>query len=192
MKSYYSKYVAVAKITDPTDVENKCLSNGWTYDKGAIFCYIPELGYEGTDYIYCRYGLSIPYIRVKENAKVLVEPTIGESGRWFYTGLVDCGQDDAITPATTDVLHIDLTEGTALIDLAGGEFKIVVDDYELHLDKANEIFTLKLDTLELELDKANDTVTINCDDKVIINATGEITIDGDPISINGTNLEILA
>jgi hypothetical protein len=101
-----TKYVAIAKITDPTAVQAKYAIEGGVAHKGAIYCEIPELGITTPNLIYCRYGLSIPYIRVQADWKLLVEPTVDNERRWFYTGLADCA--DAVTPTTADQLLIQL------------------------------------------------------------------------------------
>lgn len=101
-----TKYIAIAKITDPIAVQTKCATEGGIAHKGAIYCEIPELGITMPNLVYCRYGLSIPYIRVQADWKLLVEPTVENERRWFYTGLADCA--DAVTPATTDQLLIQL------------------------------------------------------------------------------------
>lgn len=112
MGEHFSKYVGVAKITDPADVESQCNTYGFAYKPGAIFCHIPGLGLEGTNYVYCRYGLAFPYLRIQKDWKVLVEPTITErSGtmkNWFYTGLVDCGGTSGVTPDTDMQMLIQL------------------------------------------------------------------------------------
>src|SRR4030042_4657106 len=99
------KQVAIAKITDPSLVQARCTAQGWVYDDGAIFCHIPELGLEGTNFVYCRYGLAIPYYKVQVGQKLLIEPTIEEYERWFYVGFVDCG---GYSPADADQLMIQL------------------------------------------------------------------------------------
>lgn len=124
---YFSKYLATVKTGNPDDVKNECLGKGWTYDKGAIFVYIPELGFEGTNYVYCRYGLSVPYLRVKDGWKVWVEPTIGEYDRWIYTGIADTSQDSSIDPTTDDMGLIILPEGTYHIKIGDNEIKMSAD-----------------------------------------------------------------
>jgi hypothetical protein len=121
------KQFAIAKITDPTLVKNKAASMGQNkIENGAIFCSIPELGLvKATDLIYCRYGLSIPYLRVQPEQPLWVEPTIGTDSRWVYTGFADCG--DTVTPdaemqmmiklanqviyaSTSDTLHLSVED----------------------------------------------------------------------------------
>jgi hypothetical protein len=93
-------WVATAKIVEPSAVQTKCTAEGYTYYKGAIFCEVPEMGFFAPNLIYCRYGLSIPYLRVQEGWKLLALPTINNDTRWFYTGIVDCG--GTIAPADDD------------------------------------------------------------------------------------------
>lgn len=106
-----TKYVAIAAITDITAVQAKCKSMGLgDADKGSIFINIPELGFEGSMMIYCRYGMSIPYIKVIDGDKLWVEPTLEGTERWIYTGFADCGNSDA-EPTTTSRLTIPLESG---------------------------------------------------------------------------------
>jgi hypothetical protein len=103
----YSKHLAIAKITDPADVQTECTNRGWSYDQGAIFINIPEIGFEGGNLIYCRYALSFPYIRVQEDWKLWVEPTIwNDNGdqRWIYSGIADCGSDNLSVDTDTQLL----------------------------------------------------------------------------------------
>ena len=112
MKEQFSKYVGIAKITDPAEVESQCNTYGFSYKIGSIFCHVPGLGLEGTNHVYCRYGLSFPYFRIQPEWKVLVEPTIieksGTAKNWFYTGLVDCGGTSGVTPDTDMQMLIQL------------------------------------------------------------------------------------
>ena len=100
-----NKWIALAKIVNPSEVAAKCAAEGYTYYQGAIFCEIPEMGFFDPHLIYCRYGLSIPFIKIQENWKLLVEPTMDENKRWFFTGLADCV---GLTPADSDQLIIQL------------------------------------------------------------------------------------
>jgi len=88
-----SKNIATAIITDPALVTVECSSRGIEAHSGAIWCNIPELGFIGSDLIYCRYGLSFPYLRIQPGWRLLVEPTLSydQDERWFFTGLVDGG-----------------------------------------------------------------------------------------------------
>ena len=89
MKEQFSKYVGIAKITDPVEVESQCNTYGFPYKIGSIFCHVPGLGLEGTNHVYCRYGLSFPYFRIQPEWKVLVEPTIiPEFPSWAILPLV--------------------------------------------------------------------------------------------------------
>ena len=124
LMSDYSKHLAVVKISDPTLVQARLGSD--KYDKGAIYCSIPEIGMDGTNLVYCRYGLSIPYLQVKVGWKLWVEPTIENTRRWIYTGIADCGQDSAITPATTDGLLLAI-QGLIQIKNATQNMKLLID-----------------------------------------------------------------
>ena len=88
-----SSNVATAKITDPTAVEARCTTRQSPYHAGAIFCECPELGFEGDNLIYCRYGLPLPNIQVADDSKLWIEATIGDRIRWKYTGFADSGGD---------------------------------------------------------------------------------------------------
>lgn len=92
--SNYSKHFANVVTSDPTMVKNECLSRGQLYDNGSIFCSCPELNMEGTNLIYCRYALSIPYVQVQVGWNVWIEPTIGETERWIYVGIADAAGID--------------------------------------------------------------------------------------------------
>lgn len=83
-----TKHVAIAKITDAMAVKAKTALMGGIYDEGAIFVDIPEIQLFG---IYCRYGMSLPFVRVKSGDKLWVEPTVDGFERWIYTGFADCG-----------------------------------------------------------------------------------------------------
>lgn len=134
----FSKNLAVVKISNPTLVQAKREAEGRKYDKGAIYCDIPEIGIEGAYSIYCRYGLSIPYLQVKVGWKLWVEPTIKGIDRWIYTGIADCGQDSSITPAVTDgvifilesgkIMKIGSTSASEAFVL-GGKLKTWVDNF---------------------------------------------------------------
>lgn len=113
-----SKYAAIAMITDPTAVKTRAAASGWnSVPEGLIFCSIPEIGMEGVNLVPCRYALSIPYIRIQEGWKLWVEPTIGETDRWIYTGIRDCGGD--ITPDSNMQLLIQLLTQVIYATTAG-------------------------------------------------------------------------
>jgi hypothetical protein len=143
---YYSKHLAVAKITDPTAVQAKCASMGiGDMDKGAIWINIPEIGFVGNMMIYCRYGLSIPYIRVQVDDKLWVEPTVGDTERWIYTGFADCGNSDAEPGATSQLI----------IPLGTGQFTIKIGtDMEISGDTATT-------SLKISSGTTGSKVTIN-------------------------------
>jgi hypothetical protein len=109
------KYVAKVFESDPVTVQARCTSNGWEYHNGAIFVEIPELGFTNPDLVYCQYGLAVPYLKVEPEDEVLVEPTINDDERWFYTGLVDCGRS-AVSPGATDQLIALFEDGELTIN----------------------------------------------------------------------------
>ena len=136
-------WIAIAKIVDPSAVQAKCTAEGYKYYKGAIFCEVPEMGFFAPHLIYCRYGLSIPYLRVQEDWKLLAAPTVNNDTRWFYTGIADCGGD--ITPADADqaiiqfaaqmiyagtdgVIHLS-SKTAAEAFVLGGKLKTWIDAY---------------------------------------------------------------
>jgi hypothetical protein len=87
------KYLATAKITSPSAVAAEVASrSSGKVHPGAIFCTCPELGFEGDNLFYCRYGLGIPFVHVKVGDKVWVEPTIGDRERLIYVGFADYSQ----------------------------------------------------------------------------------------------------
>ena len=98
-----NKYIATAKIVDPSAVSARASAEGITAHPGAIYVSIPEMGFEEPDLIYCRYGLSLPFLKIQSGWRVLVEPTIGDDSRFFFTGIVDCGP---ITPVDADQMII--------------------------------------------------------------------------------------
>lgn len=115
---YYSKLIGEVKISDPALVQSFISPLGLVYDKGAVLCECPELGFTGANLLYCRFALSVPYYRVNVGDKVWIQPTIGSTERWVYTGFVDCGKS-SVTPLTTDHLIIKTDFGTVKIDATG-------------------------------------------------------------------------
>lgn len=100
-----NKYIATAKIVNPSAVSARASAEGMIAHPGAIYVSIPEMGFEEPNLIYCRYGLSLPFLKIQSGWRVLVEPTIGDDSRFFFTGIVDCGP---ITPVDADQLLIQL------------------------------------------------------------------------------------
>lgn len=86
-----NKYIATAKVVNPSEVASRALEEGYNAHPGAIFVSIPEMGFEEPDLIYCRYGLPIPYLKIQEGWRIWVEPTVDDDSRFCYTGIVDCG-----------------------------------------------------------------------------------------------------
>ena len=169
----YRKFIAVAKITDPTAVQSYCSSKGWTYRPGAILVHIPEKGFEGQHYIYCRYGMSVPYIRVEVDTKVWVEPTHVDKNfleRFVYTGFVDCGNSDN-EPSTSDLFLMKFTvnNGDVTIDNSGSGGKI---------DFKNG------STQEIEMGTSSITMKQS--------SSSKIEIASSKVNICGSNLEVLA
>jgi hypothetical protein len=173
----YGSHIAIAKITDPTAVEARCSALGQTAHDGAIFCEIPELGYLGQNLQYCRYGLSIPYLRPQVGWKLWVEPTIGETERWKFTGFADCSGDDDADPATTDQF---------LLPLAAGKFKIKLGtDVFIELNGTAKTAKLQVASdVKAEFDGSAKTLKATC---------GQSTVEmsNTSVKINGTNHEVL-
>jgi len=164
----YCKYLGIAKIVDPTLVDAQASAMGLTAHEGAIFITIPEMGLEGDNLVYCRYGLSIPYLRVKVGDKLWVEPTIKKQ-RWIFTSFADCAgrvepsseglvfEDDEyeITiDKTSKTMTIEIIDNASIINLVvGGSGEI-----RLSSASASEKYVLG-DTAKTELDKDEDAMT---------------------------------
>lgn len=86
------KYLAIAKITKPSDVMVEISKRGGRPHPGAILCHCPELGFEGENYLYCRYGLGVPFVHIKAGDKLWIEPTINDNERWIFVGFADYSQ----------------------------------------------------------------------------------------------------
>lgn len=111
-------FVAVAKIVDPSAVRARL--SGQQYDNGAIFVECPEMGMQGSNLIYCRYGLSLPYVKVRAGQKVWIEPTIHDNERWKYTGFVDCG---GFSPADADEVFFGSESSNRYMKITSTEMK---------------------------------------------------------------------
>jgi hypothetical protein len=171
---YESKYVGVVEISDPEDVKTELDKISDEHSNGGIFCSCPEIGMEGTNLIYCRYALSIPWYKVKDGDRMWIEPTIGDTERWIYSGFVDCGRE-GVAPGSTDQM-------------------ILLND--------SGKYTMTLGNMTIVLDSDAKTVTIDANGdakaKVILDAdteqidvicTGAINIDtasGQKITIGGS------
>jgi hypothetical protein len=112
-----TKYVARAKIVNPSAVATRCSAEGGVAHAGAIYCEIPEMGFFEPNLVYCRYGLSIPYLKVQAGQTLLVEPSVDGEGRWFYVGFADCG--GGITPADADQMYLQLLSQVIYASTAG-------------------------------------------------------------------------
>jgi hypothetical protein len=175
--SEFGSHIGIAKITDPSAVTSRCSANGQTAHDGAIFCEIPELGYLGQNLQYCRYGLSLPYLRPQVGWKLWVEPTIGDTERWKFTGFADCSGDDDADPTTIDQF---------LLPLAAGKLKILLGtDVSLEIDGTAKTAKIQLATdVKIEADGSAKTIKSTC---------GQSTIEmsNTSVKINGTNEEVL-
>lgn len=174
---YVTKRVGVVEISDPTAVETRLQTIGGAYSKGMIYCSCPELGFEGNNLIPCRYGLSIPYYKVKDGDRVWIEPTIGKTERWVYSGFVDCGDREDLVPET---------EKQMLIHNEDGSFEIKLGTMLITLDSVNKLITIdsngdgkaKIDVNFATEDE--EVITINAGiGKMIWNKDGLKMQDGD-------------
>jgi len=112
----FTKWIGRAKIVDPSLVKARCELENGEYHDGAIYCEVPEMGFLDPNLIYCRYGLSIPYLKVAVDRKLLLEPTVNGEERFFYTGFAD---SDTIGTTDTDELIIQLTSQIIYASTAG-------------------------------------------------------------------------
>jgi hypothetical protein len=189
-----NKCIGEVKISDPASVKSKCSGEGGTYQDGAVYCNVPELGLVGEHMIYCRYGLSVPYMRVKTGWKVLVEPTIGYKERWFYTGIVDCGDSDT-APSTSDQIIIPLEAGKLTLEL-GDTVKITIDgsaktakvelesNVSIEVDGSAKTVDIKSGSdAKIEMDGSGKTVTIT-------SGQSKIEMSDSSVKVNGTGLEV--
>lgn len=111
-----NKYIATAKIVNPSLVSARATAEGFIAHSGSIFVSIPELGFEEPNLIYCRYGLSFPFIKIQKDWRIWVEPTVDNDSRFCFTGIVDCGP---LTPVDADQLLIQLATQVIYASTAG-------------------------------------------------------------------------
>lgn len=111
-----NKYIATAKIVNPSLVSARAAAEGFIAHPGSIFVSIPEMGFEEPNLIYCRYGLSFPFIKIQKDWRIWVEPTIDDDSRFCFTGIVDCGP---LTPVDADQLLIQLASQVIYASTAG-------------------------------------------------------------------------
>ena len=138
----------------PSDVTSKLSEYNEEYVNGGIFVECPELGFVGQDLIYCRYGLSIPFYQVKVGDKLWIEPTIGDTERWIYSGFVDCGRSSVDPTAETDT--------QAIFENLDGYFEIRVgSNYKVTLDTSGQTITITDGTNTVLVDEGNSKVQIN-------------------------------
>ncbi len=179
---YYSKYVGIVQISDPTEVTTRLATQlAGPYVKGLVWCSCPELGFEGDNLIPCRYGLSIPFYKVKDQDKLWIEPTIGQTERWIYSGFVDCGRD-SISPETGKQIIIENEDGTFAFTLGN-----------LLIEGDSTAKTLTIDTnndtkAKLFLDGNTPQIQIQQDTlKIIMNNTGiEVMAPSKTVKVSGT------
>ena len=148
-----SKFIGVVKITDPTEVANKLSEIENPYINGTIWVTCPELGYDGTSILPCRYALSVPYYQIKVGDRVWIEPTFPDNERWVYTGFVDCGSED-VDPTITNTQGIFSFEDGIVTIQVGADFSIWIDSVAgaIRIETANHT---------IEMDDATNKVSIN-------------------------------
>ncbi|WP_411821210.1 hypothetical protein [Leptospira sp. 'Mane'] len=124
------KLYAKAKLVSKSEVTSRLSTMGDTYVNGMIFVEIPELGFEGKNLILCRYGLSIPFLKVKSGQPLWVEPTIGDNERYVYTGFAEpmkdaYDDDDSIVLFDSEDLLIKIKEdGNVIIKNEDNEVEV--------------------------------------------------------------------
>ncbi len=181
---FVSKYVGVVQLSNPTAVTNQLLTTQDEYEKGAIFCSCPELAMEGTNLIYCRYGLSVPYYKVKDGDRLWIEPTIGQTERWVYSGFVDCGNRDTVSPGTDDQM---------IIENESGIYTLILGEMLITLDSLIKIITIDVNgdgKAQLILDADAPEIKIISDAKITIQdaidgSKNKIEMLGDSLKITG-------
>ncbi len=178
LPGYFSKYVGVAKIIIPSEVTTKLGSIGDTYAPGSIWCECPEQGYEGANLLFCRYGLSIPFYQVKAGDRLWIEPTIGDTERWIYSGFVDCGRSSVDPTPTGTQAIFENEDGTFTISLGA--------NMQLKLDSSGKSIDI--------IGSSDCKIEMDSDQNIIILTAGSniIKLDGsaNKIQLNGTNLEV--
>ena len=178
---YISKYVAEVQISDTDDVTTRVEDRGDVYSNGGIYVSCPELGFEGDNLIYCRYALATPYYKVKDGDKVWIEPTIGATERWIYSGFVDCGR------ASVDPTSGKNTQG--IIENEDGVFKFLMgDDLDITVDSTAKTIIITLGNTVVTLDGSTGTEKITL--KAGIAETIQDASGGGKTTINGTALEV--
>jgi hypothetical protein len=115
MLGRFDKNVGIAKIVEPAAVAAYLAP--MQGHPGGILCECPEMGFVGTDLIYCRYGLSLPFLKIQEGWKVLIEPTYNGDERWFYTGIADC--TGTLTPESADQMILQFLTQVIYASTAG-------------------------------------------------------------------------
>lgn len=129
------KFKARAILTNPVEVA--VFAKAMKTEPGTIFVECPEKGFIGQNLLACRYGLSIPYLRIAKGATLWIEPTIPPDERWIYTGFADCG--GGIVPGIADEMilqgsagiwtiastltGIELTSGTTKVEISATGLK---------------------------------------------------------------------
>jgi len=179
---YISKHVGIVQISDPTEVQTRIENMGGVYSNGSIWASCPELSLEGDNFIYCRYALATPYYKVKDGDKVWIEPTIGATERWIYSGFVDCGR------ASVDPTSGKNTQG--IIENEDGVFKFLMGtDLDITVDSTAKTIIITLGDTVVTLDGSTGTEKITL--KAGIAETIQDASGGGKTTINGTSLEVL-
>ena len=144
------KRIAEVAITTPSEVI-AFLGKASQYRKGMILVIVPEIGYFKPNYIVCRYALSIPYYKAKKGDRVWIEPTMGETDRWIYTGFVDCGDED-IDPTVPDTV--------GLFPFEDGKVTFSIGELgEISIDSISKEILIKMDESIIKVE--SNKVSIN-------------------------------
>ena len=145
------KYIGEVYESTPVEVKTVLDKINSPYVKGMILVNCPELGFYGTQYIPCRYGLSVPYYKAKKGDKLWIEPTFEDKSRWVYTGFVDCG-DEVIDPAAEDVV--------GLFPFEDGIFKLEVgEEAGITIDTITKFIDIYIGDSHIKIEE--DKVSIN-------------------------------
>jgi len=154
------KMYAKAKIVTKAAVTSKLASFGDTYVNGMIFVEIPELGFETPNLILCRYGLSVPVAKIEVDQALWVEPTIGTSERFIYTGFAD-GVTDAFNSDNAAMLY--LSTLVYILLKSNGDIEIKSGSVPLEKMVLGETLQTQLNILKASFSalvgKVNDLIT---------------------------------
>jgi hypothetical protein len=84
------KFYAIAEVVEPVQVKAKM--GGRRVEAGAILVSCPEKGYDGMNLLYCRYGLSVPYQKIRKGTALWIESRLQNGEQFVYTGFADSSE----------------------------------------------------------------------------------------------------